>query len=297
MATMPAATPCALCSGATYRQVADMGWRRVLRCTGCGLVRADPLPTPEEKLASETNDYATDVACPEVQELFKNYHRDYVEDPITLRMKEHLQELETTLGRPGALLDVGAATGIFMHLARERGWNATGVELCADRAAEASKEFDLPILAGSFTDLSFDGQRFDAISMLDVVEHTIDPLAMMRRAHEVLRPGGAVFVSVPNQQCLLTVLVNAYARLGGPGAKTKLLPRLYVPIHLHYFTPKTMTAMLAAAGFRVVRLQHAPVYLGRYEMSLAMKLPLQAILALGAALRMNARLDVCAVRA
>ncbi len=277
--------------------VADLGWRQVLRCTGCGLVRADPLPSPEEKLASETNDYATDVACPEVQDLFNNYHRDYVEDPIILRMRQHLGDLESTLSGSGSLLDVGSATGIFMHLARERGWDATGVELCAERAVEAAKEFDLTILTGSFTELSFDGRRFDAVSMLDVVEHTTDPLAMIRRAHDVLRPGGAIFVAVPNQHCLLTVLVNAYARLGGPGGKAKFLPRLYVPIHLHYFTPKTLTRLLEAAGFRVVRLEHAPVYLGRYEMSLAMKLPLKAILTVGAALRMNARIEIVAVRA
>jgi 2-polyprenyl-3-methyl-5-hydroxy-6-metoxy-1,4-benzoquinol methylase len=268
-----------------------------LRCGGCGLVRADPLPTADEKLASETNDYESDVACPEVQDLFNNYHRDYVVDPIILRMQQHLGDLEATLGGPGHLLDIGAATGIFMHLARERGWTPTGIELCAERAAAAAKEFDLTILAGLFTAETFNGRRFDAASMLDVVEHTTDPLAMLKSAHEVLRPGGAVFIAVPNQHCLLTVLVNTYARLGGPAATTKLLPRLYVPIHLHYFTPRTLTRLVTDAGFRVVRLRHAPVYLGRYDMSLLMKLPLKAILAVGAALRMNARLEIEAVRA
>ncbi len=267
-----------------------------MRCARCDLVRADPLPDPEEKLRSETHDYESDVACPEVQELFKNYHRDYVEDPIIRRMREHLVDLETAVGRPGALLDVGAATGIFMHLARERGWDPTGVELCAERAVEAAKEFDLSILAGSFTDLDFDGRLFDAITMLDVVEHTVDPLAMIRRAYALLRPGGALFIAVPNQQCLLTVLVNAYARLGGPAAATKLLPRLYVPIHLHYFTPPTLTRLVTTAGFRVGRLRHAPVYLGRYQMPMWMKLPLKAILGIGALLRMNARIEIVAIK-
>ena len=294
---MIASVPCALCGTSTYRQVVDMGWRRILRCAGCGLVRADPLPSPEEKLASETNDYETDAACPEVQELFKNYHRDYVEDPIILRMKQHLQDLETTLGGPDTLLDIGAATGIFLHLARERGWRATGVELCPERAAAASREFDVPIVAGLFTAELFAGHSFGAATMLDVVEHTTDPLSMLKNAHAVLRPGGAILVAVPNQQCLLTVLVNAYAKLGGPLAKTKLLPRLYVPIHLHYFTPRTLTRLVTDAGFRVVRLRQAPVYLGRYEMSLAMKLPLTAILALGTALRMDVRLEIEAVKA
>jgi 2-polyprenyl-3-methyl-5-hydroxy-6-metoxy-1,4-benzoquinol methylase len=288
--------PCAICGNATYRLVADLGWRRILRCSDCGLVRADPLPTFDEKVASETNDYEVDAACPEVQDLFNNYHRDYVVDPIILRMQQHLGDLEKTLGGPGSLLDIGAATGIFMHLARERGWSPTGIELCEERAAAAAKEFDLTIHTGMFTADSFNGRRFDAATMLDVVEHTTDPLAMLKSAHAVLRPGGAVFVAVPNQNCLLTVLVNLYARLGGPSAQ-KLLPRLYVPIHLHYFTPRTLTRLVTDAGFRVVHLEHAPVYLGRYEMSLLMKLPLKAILAVGAALKMNARIEIEAVRA
>ena len=295
--TMISAHPCALCGGGTYRRVVELGpWRRILRCTQCGLVRADPLPSLEEKLRAEQEDYDVDVACPEVQDLFKNYHRDYVEDPIIARMRGHLVDLESTLGKPGTLLDVGAATGIFLHLARERGWQPTGVELCADRAEEASKEFDVPIVVGAFDEINFDGQRFDAISMLDVVEHTFDPLAMVKRARAVLRPGGAVFIAVPNQHCLLTVLVNTYAQLGGPRAKG-LLPRLYVPLHLHYFTPRTLTKLVTAAGLKPVLLRHAPVFLGRYTIPLWMKLPMQAILGVGAALRMNARIEIVAVKA
>ncbi len=303
MAAMPATTatdaplvPCALCGSSSYRRVVDLGWRRILKCAQCGLVRADPLPSPEEKLRAETYDYEQDVACPEVQDLFANYHRDFVEDPIIRRMRQHLADLENVTGGPGTLLDVGAATGIFMHLARERGWRPIGVELCETRAQEAMKEFDLDIRVGTFEQQSFDGVHFDGMSMLDVVEHVPDPLAMLRRAHALLRPGGAVFIAVPNQQCLLTVLVNTYARLGGPNAQ-KLLPRLYVPLHLHYFTPATLTRLVTTAGFQRRLLRHAPVYLGRYTMPLWMKVPLKSILTVGGALGMNGRVEIVAVKA
>ncbi len=304
MAAMPATTvssaaplvPCALCGSPTYRQVVDLGWRRILKCASCGLVRADPLPSPEEKLRAETYDYEHDEACPEVQDLFANYHRDFVEDPIIKRMRQHLADLESVTGGPGALLDIGAATGIFMHLARERGWRPVGVELCDERAQQAMKEFDLDIRVGTFEQQSFELGSFDGVSMLDVTEHVPDPLTMLRRAHAILRPGGAVFVAVPNQQCLLTVLVNTYARLGGPQAQ-KLLPRLYVPLHLHYFTPATLTRLVTAAGFQPRLLRHAPVYLGRYSIPLWMKIPLKSILTVGGALRMNARVEICAVKA
>ena len=75
-----------------------------------------------------------------------------------------------------------------------------------------------------------------------------------------------------------------------------LLGRLYVPPHLHYFTPRTLRRILEAAGFRVRSLRQGSVYLGRYRMSLAMRIPLETILATGGLLGMNARLGVLALK-
>jgi 2-polyprenyl-3-methyl-5-hydroxy-6-metoxy-1,4-benzoquinol methylase len=258
-------------------------------------VRADPLPTLDEKRAIETQGYTEDTAFPEVRDFFANCHRDYVEDPVIRGMKQQLVELEDAVQGPGALLDVGAGTGIFMHLARERGWRPEGIDICPLTAEKIEREFGLKITVGPFEHHDFDGRRFDAATMLDVLEHVHDPLAALRRVHTLLRPGGALAIAVPNQRCLLTMIVDAYARAGGPSAG-KLLGRLYVPPHLHYFTPRTLRRIVAAAGFRVARLRQGSVYLGRYRMSLAMRIPLETVLAAGAAIGMNARLTVLAVR-
>jgi len=69
-----------------------------------------------------------------------------------------------------------------------------------------------------------------------------------------------------------------------------------VPPHLHYFTPKTLRRMVETAGFHITEVRQGSVYLGRYRMSLAMRLPLEIVLAAGAAVGMNARLSVIAVR-
>src|SRR5882672_4664683 len=226
---MVPSAPCALCGGSTYRLIHDMGWRRILTCEGCHLVRADPLPSLDEKLAIETQGYTDEHAFPEVADFFKNCHRDYVEDPVIRTMGRHLTTLEATLGRPGTLLDVGAGTGVFMHLARQRGWQPSGVDICPLTAEKASREFGVQIAVGPFEEHQFDGAQFDAATLLDVLEHVRDPLATLRRVHALLRPGGAVYIAVPNQRCLLTALVDAYAHAGGPGAQALLL-RLYVEI-------------------------------------------------------------------
>jgi 2-polyprenyl-3-methyl-5-hydroxy-6-metoxy-1,4-benzoquinol methylase len=258
-------------------------------------VRADPLPTIDEKRVIETRGYTDATEFPEVHDFFANCHRDFVEDPVIRGMRRYLADLETVVGRSGRLLDIGAGTGIFMHLARERGWTPHGIDICPLTVEKAAQEFDVEIGVGPFEQHTFDGARFDAVTMLDVLEHVNDPLGTLRRAHDLLRPGGAVAIAVPNQRCLLTVIVDTYARIGGPYADA-LLTRLYVPPHLHYFTPPTLRQVLAAAGFRIVRLRQSSVYLGRYRMSWAMRVPLEAILAAGAVVGMNARLSVLAVR-
>jgi len=287
--------PCSLCGANVYRLLHPMGWRRVLRCAECGLVRADPLPTLDEKREVETRGYLDDTSYPEWRDFFANCHRDFVEDPVIRAMRHHLVDLEGALGGPGTLLDIGAGTGILMHLARERGWRPDGVDICPLTAEKAAKEFDLTIAVGPFEQHHFDGRRFDAATMLDVLEHMHDPLAALRRVRALLRPGGAVYIAVPNQRCLLTLIVDTYARAGGPKA-LGLLNRLYVPPHLHYFTPRTLRRIVSAAGFRIARMRHGSVYLGRYRMPLHMRIPLELVLAAGAIANMNARLGVLAIK-
>jgi len=287
--------PCALCGATQYRLMHDMRWRRVLRCAGCGLIRADPFPTLQEKVAIETLGYTDETAYPEVRDFFKNCHRDFVDDPVIRGMRAHLGDLEAALGAPGTLLDIGAGTGIFMHLARERGWQPSGVDICPLTAEKAEREFGVRVAVQPFEQYGLDGRQFDAVTMLDVLEHVLDPVATLRRAHALLRPGGALYVAVPNQRSLLTAVVDAYARAGGPAAD-KLLLRLYVAPHLHYFTPKTLPRAIETAGFRIHSLRQGKVYLGRYRLALPLRIPLEVILAAGAAIGMNARLGVLAIK-
>ncbi len=292
---MPTSRPCTLCRSTSYALVHDMGWRRIFRCSGCGLVRADPLPSIDEKEAVESQGYTDASEFPEVRDFFANCNRDYVDDPVIRELRRYLERLEQTVGAPGHLLDIGAGTGILMHLAQERGWQPEGIDIAPLTAEKVAREFGFQITIAPFELHDFGPRRFDGITMLDVLEHVVDPLTTLHRVREMLRPGGAVAIAVPNQRSLLTYLVGLYARMRGPAANA-LLFKLYVPPHLHYFTPPTLRRLVEAAGLRIVELHQGAVYLGRYRMSLAMRIPLEIVLAAGAAIGMNARLGVIAVK-
>jgi hypothetical protein len=81
--------------------------------------------------------------------------------------------------------------------------------------------------------------------MGDVLEHLVDPLAMLRKAHRLLRPGGIVAVEVPSMfNAIVGRAAVAIYRLVGT-EKRMPMP----PYHINEFLPSTLRAMLSSASF------------------------------------------------
>ena len=129
--------------------------------------------------------------------------------------------------------------------------------------------------------------------MLDVLEHTLDPTAFFTRAYELLQPGGVLYVAVPNQRCLMTVILDRWIRLGGPGRRW-FLDRLYVRPHTYYFNPQALALGLRNAGFEIAGLTGGNVYLGRYRLKPWMRIPMEIVLRVGSLLGMSAKIHALA---
>jgi len=225
--------------------------------------------------------------------MFDAYGRGYRDDdPVVRAFARHL----ATLGRLAAgrrLLDVGVGTGLLVHLARQAGWDATGVDICAEAAERAGREFGVAVAVGDFLAVDLRG-GYDAITMADVVEHSRDPRAFLARAHALLAPGGVLYVGVPNHRSLVYLAGDALGWLPGTGG---LVDRLYVPNHYQYFTPQALAALAREAGFTVAALEQENSYLGRYELSPVVRGGLAVLLAAGRAVGMESRLALFARRA
>jgi len=222
------------------------------RCDRCGHTFADPCPAPEfvDSLYARLQDPAYDD---ESAGRVRNFTR-------LLRRLERIQPDR------GTLCDVGAATGILMDLARRRGWNVEGIEPSGWAVATARVKHGLVVRQGVFETADFPSGSFDAVTMVDLIEHTARPRDAVVRAAEVLKTGGVLCLVTPD-------LRSPAARLAGPRWWH------FRPAHLAYFSRRSLDVLLERTGFTVVaRRRYAWTFSAHY---LALRLPLVRALAGG----------------
>jgi GT2 family glycosyltransferase/2-polyprenyl-3-methyl-5-hydroxy-6-metoxy-1,4-benzoquinol methylase len=99
------------------------------------------------------------------------------------------------------VLEVGCSTGFMTKILQERGCRVTGLEIDPVAARRAARFAERMIVADveaiEFADV-FPDERFDVIVFGDVLEHLVDPLAVLRHSASILAPEGAVLASIPN---------------------------------------------------------------------------------------------------
>ncbi|HZR82528.1 MAG TPA: class I SAM-dependent methyltransferase [Candidatus Binatia bacterium] len=280
--------PCPVCGA--DGAVPHHGRGSTLRRCRCGLVFVDPEPDAEEIAAREYEAFQGGLRH-ETAEMFTLYYRNYPDDPVVRGFRSTVRRLHDLTGG-GRLLDVGIGTGLFLHLAEQAGFEPLGVEISPSAAERAREEFGVDAWVGDFEAFSTD-RPFDALAMADVLEHSGEPRRFLEHAAGLLRPGGALFVAVPNRRSTLFWAADALARIPG---LAPVADRIYVPNHYTYFTPATLARLVREVGFEVVDVRCESPYLGRYRFSLPVKLGLVALIALGRMTGLEARVEVLAVR-
>ncbi|MGB2906157.1 MAG: class I SAM-dependent methyltransferase [Candidatus Aminicenantaceae bacterium] len=196
------------------------------RCAGCSHVFANPRPTPEF-----IQSLYADIVDPLYQEEAEGRQKNF---------ERILTRLEKLRPDRGPLFDVGAATGILMNMARERGWEPQGVEPSSWAVATARDRYGLHIRAGDFETSEIAKDRFAAVTMVDFIEHIPDPGAALVKAREILRSDGVL--------CLVTPDISSLAaRLAGRRWWH------YRPAHLAYFSYGSLRTALNQAGLKILR--------------------------------------------
>lgn len=219
------ALECVVCGERERRAVLDVDVWSIARCPGCGMHTLHP--EPDTVQMEEFNDGS-------------GYEGAFdLRDDMIARNRLSLAAVERHVP-PGRLLDVGCGPGFLLETARERGWNAVGVDP-SPFSVEAARRNGFEAHQGMLEDLALEPSSFDAVALLQVVEHLTDPRPLLRACRSLLRPGGALLVATPNPRSLL-------ARV-----KRERFNYWIPPMHCAWYTPDALDRLLRSCGFAPVR--------------------------------------------
>jgi 2-polyprenyl-3-methyl-5-hydroxy-6-metoxy-1,4-benzoquinol methylase len=251
---------------------------RVYACPSCGLVYLWPRLSESAQREMFSRLYVDgEPPLPELERYYDSAYDDSPSNPLVRRYECWLDALERERS-PGRILDIGCGTGLFLAVARRRGWQPHGIDACADVTAFARDHFGLEVWDGDVGDARFAELRFDAITLWDVLEHARDPLTLLQTARRRLSSGGVLGIATPNQRSILDAVAGGMYRLSDSRI-TRPLEKFYIDQHLLYFDEATLRHALRRAGFAVARLRRELTDLRRLTLSLPARLALYTLFA------------------
>ena len=215
----------------------------MVQCVKCGLVYIDPIERPE-RLVGDSQDARQTLIDAAVSPVYQQLYLEEAE--VKSRFyNQALDRLEAANGGTGALLDIGSYMGLFMREAGKRGWKCKGLEPEREAWAYSVHKVGLDVCLGTLNTCIFADNSFDAVTLLQVLEHVADPRETLMKVHRVLRAGGIVLVEVPNIGC------RSFALLGRRH-------RHFARHHFTFFTAETLGELLRECGFHVMETVFPP---------------------------------------
>jgi len=200
---------------------------QVVKCRKCGLIYINPRINPDLILKGysqgEDSNFVSQAKGRE------------------LTFTKCLKQIEK-FKRNGKILDVGTAGGSFLAVAKRKGWDVYGCEPNKWLCNWAKENYSIDVRQGDIFKQKYQNNLFDVVTLWDVLEHTPDPMAVLKECNRILKPRGLLVVNYPD-------IGSSIARI----MRSKWI--FLLSVHLYYFTPRTIRAALEKSGFSMLKIK------------------------------------------
>ena len=269
---------CPVCGDANYDVKYRLTEFAIHRCRDCALVYLWPRRSPEQIRELFEQLYTVgEGSVPELKTYYSFCYEDVPDNPLVQSYEAWLDKIEA-VHAPGRILDIGCGTGLFLAVARRRGWETFGVDESEEATTHAKEHFALDVRIGEFSQFASEGIRFDAITGWDIIEHAREPVTLLEAARSSLAPGGIVALSTPNQRSILDLIARGI--YGATGGRVKdPLEKFYIEQHFVYFTEESLSDTCRRAGLEVVTMERELTDLRRLTLSPVMRFVLKGLFA------------------
>jgi 2-polyprenyl-3-methyl-5-hydroxy-6-metoxy-1,4-benzoquinol methylase len=239
--------PCRVCGSRrtvylcrTFNADSAAAWLHHYRCRDCGSVFIGNAISDDE-LAQAYRDFDAET-----------YYRETAASGA-LKFQQAAEEVAGLIAPAARLLDIGGGDGGFVRALKARGFSDLSIhELPGGELADLTG-----VVRAVYRDVDYAtiaDAAFDAVTLMDVMEHVASPEATVAAAARVLKPGGLVYLHTPVVTWLDRVmhvlqkipLLDRIGRAWQP-ARTSVF-------HLQNYTPRALRGLMARHGFAVLRL-------------------------------------------
>jgi SAM-dependent methyltransferase len=210
----------------------------ILKCSRCGLYRLETSDEYDDFLKK----YYSEGYFKSGDDKFG--YADYLaeESMVKKNMRSYLNDLKE-IKNSGELLDVGCASGFLLEEAKCLGYEVSGIDTSEYIVSRARDDIRESITCSALHEAKFESDKFDVITMFDLIEHLSDPLTDLKKVSEWLNPEGILVIGTGDVESLYSKLLGHHNHFFAP------------PHHLFFFSRKTITKLLEQSGLKVVSIR------------------------------------------
>lgn len=228
---------CIICKSNNTRFYFKKNGCFLYKCADCGLIFVSPLPREVGAIYNEKYFCGEDkqfgyIDYDKDKELMRNVFLKY--------LKIIAVNFEKAQGKK--LLDIGAATGFFVNLAREYGFDAEGIEI-SKWASEQGRKKGLKIQHGALDTIQFPENSFDVITLFDVLEHISAPDVFLEKIFLILKKDGVLIINTPDAKSVWLKILG------------KKWQALIPPEHLFLYNKNNIEIFLNKHNFKILKIK------------------------------------------